>query len=253
MATAAPASKDAAAAPIATLLLKLRLRDSLSEHEAKMLAGAVERIESCAANHLLVAAGEPLTHSILLIEGVVARHKDLADGQRQITELHVPGDFVDLHGYLLKRLEHHVSALTPARLAFVSHAALTGITEREPHLGRMLWLSTMIDGAVQRERILSIGRRTALGRVAHLICELFARLEVVGLTDGDSFPLPITQMDLADATGLTSVHVNRMLRQLRSEGLMTFRGGVVEIHDLARLEQVAEFDRSYLFLSSEPR
>jgi CRP-like cAMP-binding protein len=254
MATAAPASEDdAAAAPVASLLLKLRLRDSVSDHEARILAGAVDRVKSCPANHLLVAAGEPLTHSILLVEGVVARHKDLADGQRQITELHVPGDFVDLHGYLLKRLEHHVSTLTPARLAFVPHSALTQITEREPHLGRLLWLSTMIDGAVQRERILSIGRRTALGRIAHLVCELFARLEVVGLTDGDSFALPITQMDLADATGLTSVHVNRMLRQLRSEGLMTFRSGTVEIHDLPRLEQVAEFDRSYLFLSSQPR
>jgi CRP-like cAMP-binding protein len=117
----------------------------------------------------------------------------------------------------------------------------------------MLWLSTMIDGAVQRERILSIGRRSAVARIAHLICELFARLEVVGLTDGDSFALPITQLDLADATGLTSVHVNRMLRQLRHEGMMTFRNGIAEIHDLPRLEQTAEFDRSYLFLDSQPR
>jgi CRP-like cAMP-binding protein len=253
MATAAPPRCPEALEATSGLLLKLRLRDSLNDHEAQILADAVERTEICPANHLLVGAGAPLTHSILLVEGVVARHKDLADGQRQITELHVPGDFVDLHGYLLKRLEHHVSTLTPSRVAFIPHAALTGITEREPHLGRMLWLSTMIDGAVQRERILSIGRRPAVGRIAHLVCELFARLEVVGLTDGDSFALPVTQLDLADATGLTSVHVNRMLRQLRHEGLMTFRSGIVEIHDLPRLEQVAEFDRSYLFLSSHPR
>lgn len=253
MATYAPAPGEEALEPTFALLLKLRLRDGLTDHEASVLAAAVGRVETCAANQLLVAAGDPLGHSILLIEGLVARHKDLADGQRQITELHVPGDFVDLHGYLLKRLEHHVSTLAPSRVAHIPHAALTGITEREPHLGRMLWLSTMIDGAVQRERILSIGRRSALGRIAHLICELFARLEVVGLTDGDSFALPITQIDLADATGLTSVHVNRMLRQLRNEGLMTFRNGIVEIHDLPRLERTAEFDRSYLFLDSQPR
>jgi CRP-like cAMP-binding protein len=116
-----------------------------------------------------------------------------------------------------------------------------------------LWLSTLIDAAVQRERILSIGRRSALARIAHLMCELFVRLDVVGLTEGSSFRLPITQLDLADATGLTSVHVNRMLRQLRGDGLMTFRNAVVEIHDLPGLERVAEFDRSYLFLNSEPR
>jgi CRP-like cAMP-binding protein len=167
--------------------------------------------------------------------------------------VHVPGDFVDLHGYLLKRLEDNVSALTPARIALFSHAALTVITEREPHLARLLWLSTLMDAAVQRERILSIGRRSAYGRIAHLICELFVRLEVVGLTEGDSFRLPITQLDLADASGLTSVHVNRMLRRLRSEGLLTFRNSVVEIHDRKGLERAADFDRSYLFLETQPR
>jgi CRP-like cAMP-binding protein len=253
MAAIAPPPADEAGDAIAGLLLKLRLRDGLSDHEADVLADAVERTEVCEANQLLVAAGAPLEYSTLLIEGIVARHKDLADGQRQITELHVAGDFVDLHGYLLKRLEHHVSTLTPARIALVPHHALTRITEREPHLGRLLWLSTLMDAAVQRERILSIGRRSAISRIAHLMCELFARLDVVGLTQDSSFRLPVTQLDLADATGLTSVHVNRMLRKLRTEGLMTFRGGTVEIHDLERLEQVAEFDRSYLFLTSEPR
>jgi CRP-like cAMP-binding protein len=253
MAKPAPAPDAHGPDPIATLLLKLRLRDGLSDREAEVLRGAIERVETCEAGHVMAAAGQPLKHSTLLIDGLVARHKDLAEGQRQITELHVPGDFVDLHGYLLKRLEHHVSALTPARIALVPHTALTKITEREPHLGRLLWLSTLIDAAVQRERILSIGRRSALARIAHLMCELFVRLDVVGLTEGSSFRLPITQLDLADATGLTSVHVNRMLRQLRSDGLMTFRNALVEIHDLPGLERVAEFDRSYLFLTSEPR
>jgi CRP-like cAMP-binding protein len=253
MAATAPAPTDDAEDPIALLVRKLRLRDDLTEHEAQVLRGAVERVEHCKEGHVMAAAGQPLKHSTLLIDGIVARHKDLAAGQRQITELHVAGDFVDLHGYLLKRLEHHVSALTPARIALFPHAALTRITEREPHLARLLWLSTLMDAAVQRERILSIGRRSALSRIAHLICELFVRLDVVGLIEDRSFRLPITQLDLADATGLTSVHVNRMLRQLRSEGLMTFRNSVVEIHDLEGLERVAEFDRSYLFLNSEPR
>lgn len=246
-------SDEAATDAIAALARKLRLRDGLDDHEAEILRSTVERIEHAPAGHVLVAVGDPLDQSILLLDGLVARYKDLTDGQRQITELHVPGDFLDLHGFLLKRLEHHVGALTPIRYATVPHVRLKGITEREPHLARLLWLSTLIDSAIQRERILSIGRRDAVGRIAHLVCELYVRLEVVGLTQGRGFAMPITQLDLADATGLTPVHVNRMLRQLREEGVMTFRSGNVEIHDPERLEQIAEFDRSYLFLEQQPR
>lgn len=239
--------------PIDALLRKLRVRDGLDEREAGVLRDAVERIEHVPAGRILVAAGQPLTHSTLIVEGLVARYKDLNEGQRQITEVHVPGDFVDLHGFLLKRLDHHVAALTPVRTAAVPHNVLKRITEREPHLGRLLWMSTLMDAAIQRERILSIGRRSAVGRVAHLLCELYWRLEIIGQANRGSFALPVTQLDLADATGLTSVHVNRMLRQLRVAEIATFRDAAVQIHDLARLEQVAEFDRSYLFLDREPR
>ena len=239
--------------PIEGLARKLRLRDGLDNREAEVLRDAVERVAHAPAGQILVPAGQPLTHSTLVVEGLVARFKDLNDGPRQITEVHVPGDFVDLHGFLLKRLEHNVGALTPVKLAYVPHHALKRITEKEPHLARLLWLSTLMDAAIQRERILSIGRRSALARVAHLFCELFVRLEVVGQVEDSSFRLPVTQLDLADATGLTSVHVNRMLRQLRSQGLVTFRSGVVDIHDLPGLEKLAEFDRSYLFLDHQPR
>jgi len=239
--------------PLGPLLLKLRARDGVTEPEADVLRGAINRIETVPAGARLVAAGEPLDRSILLIDGVICRFKDLAEGQRQITDLHVPGDFVDLHGFLLKRLEHHVGTLTPARVAIFPHAALKQITETQPHLARLLWLSTLIDAAMQRERILSIGRRSAVARIAHLICELHVRYAIVNQVEGSSFRLPVTQLDLADATGLTSVHVNRMLRQLRDECMVTFRSGLIEIHDLPRLEQLAEFDPAYLFLTSEPR
>ena len=239
--------------PIASLLLKMRLRDKVSDHEADVLRSAVEKVEDVPAGRTLVTAGHPLHYSTLLIDGFVSRFKDLNDGQRQITELHVAGDFVDLHGYLLKRLEHCIGALSAVRIALVPHDKLTEITEREPHLARLLWLGTLIDAAIQRERILSLGRRSAIGRVANLICELVARLEIVGQNAGAGFRFPVTQLDLADATGLTPVHVNRMLRKLRGDGLMTFRGGQVEIHDREGLERVAEFDRSYLFLESFPR
>lgn len=239
--------------PVACLVRKLRVRDKVTEEEANILRRAVHHVEEIPAGRTLVVPDQALDLSMLIVSGHAARYKDLPNGQRQITDIHVAGDFTDLHGFVLKRLEHHIGSLTPLRMAFVPHAALTRISEEQPHLLRMLWLSTLIDSAIQRERLLSIGRRTAVARIAHLMCELYVRLDLVGEVDGTSFAFPATQLDIADATGLTSVHVNRMLRQLRDEGMMTFRNGRVEIHDLKRLEKVAEFDRSYLFLESKPR
>ena len=239
--------------PVYRLLLKLRARDEVSEREEAVLRDAVSETVEFPAGKTMVRAGTPLTHSTLTLEGVVARYKDLSDGQRQIQELHVAGDFTDLHGFLLKRLDHNVGSLTRTRIALIPHETLRRITEEEPHLGRLLWFSTLIDSAIQREKILSVGRRQALSRLAHLISELYVRLDVVGLVENGSYSLPITQLDLGDATGLTSVHVNRMLKQLRDDRLVTFRGGMVTVHDLARLQQVAEFDPTYLYLDRRPR
>jgi CRP-like cAMP-binding protein len=239
--------------PVHRLLLKLRARDEVSAREEEVLRAAVSDIAEFAPGKTMVRAGAPLTHSMLTLEGIVARYKDLSDGQRQIQELHVAGDFTDLHGFLLKRLDHNVGSLTRTRVALVPHDTIRRITEDEPHLARLLWFSTLIDAAVQREKILSVGRRPALARLAHLLSEIYVRLDTVGLVEGGSFALPITQLDLGDATGLTSVHVNRMLKQLRDDRLVTFRGGAVSVHDLPRLQQVAEFDPTYLYLDRRPR
>jgi CRP-like cAMP-binding protein len=235
------------------LLLKLRARDLLTEEEERVLRGSVAEVREVGGGRNIVRAGVTLGESLLLVEGIVARYKDLADGQRQIMELHVPGDFIDLHGFLLKRLEHNLGALTPVRLAIVPHERLRQITEDYPHLSRMLWFSTLIDAAIHREHILSIGRRTALSRIAHLLCELYVRLEVVGQAAEGRFQLPLTQADIADVTGLTSVHVNRMLKSLRDDELLTFRNAEVTIHDWERLRQIAEFSGDYLYLERRPR
>lgn len=239
--------------PVACLVLKLRARDHVSEREEEVLRAAIAEIESYRAGKTIVRSGETLTHSALLTVGLVARYKDLSDGQRQIMEVHVPGDFLDLHGFLLKKLDHDIGAITGATIAWVPHETLRRISEEEPHLTRLLWLSTLMDSAIQRERILSVGRRPARARVAHLLCELYLRFDLVGMADGSSYALPFTQIDLGDATGLTSVHVNRMLRELREEGLLTFRGGRVTIHDWERLQRVAEFDPVYLHAEHRPR
>ncbi len=239
--------------PINGLVLKLRARDKLSDREADVLRSAIAEIQQFPAGRTLVAAGTPVSLSTLLIEGMIARYKDLSDGQRQIMELHVAGDFVDLHGFLLKRLDHNVGALTPVRVAYVPHDRLAQITAEEPHLSRLLWLSTLMDSAIQREHILSMGRRPALARVGHLLCELYTRLKLIGHADESGFSLPLTQLDLADATGLTAIHVNRMLRQLREQGILTFRGGRVEIQDWLRLSRMSDFDPAYLYLEHQPR
>lgn len=235
------------------LVQKLRVRDIVSPEEEEALAGTVSEIKTFDAGKTLVRSGAALSECNLLVEGMVCRYKDLADGQRQILELHVPGDFVDLHSFVLKRLEHNIASLTPVRIALIPHAAMKRVTEAHPHLARMLWFSTLLDAAIHREWIFSMGRRTALARTAHILCELFVRMDVVGLARDHRYPLPLTQMDLADATGLTAVHVNRMLRKLRDEALLTFRNGEVAIHDWDGLQRVAEFSPAYLYLERRPR
>jgi CRP-like cAMP-binding protein len=237
---------------VAGLIRKLRVRDRLTNEEVKVLAGMVADVSDFPAGTLLVRAGVPLDRCTLLVDGMACRYKGLETGQRQILELHVPGDFVDLHSFVLKRLEHDIASLTPVRMAFVPHARMKEVTERHPHLARMLWFSTLLDAAINREWILSMGRRSAIARIAHIFCELKVRLELAGLCVDGRYALPLTQIDLADASGLTPVHVNRMLRKLRDDGLLTFRGGDVVIHDPEGLERIAEFKPGYLFLERRP-
>jgi CRP-like cAMP-binding protein len=234
-------------------LMKLRARDEISAQEEQAIRAAIAEQVSARADQILIRPGEELSHSTLLLDGLACRYKDLSNGQRQITELHVAGDFLDLHSFTLKRLDHHVMTLTPCTLATVPHRNLEEITERLPHLTRLYWFGTNLDAAIHREWEVSLGRRSALSRTAHLFCELHARLGVVGLTDGDSYDLPLTQTDLAECLGLTSVHINRTLKELREMGAVEFRGGRVEIRNRPALEKVAEFDPSYLYLEKRAR
>jgi CRP-like cAMP-binding protein len=234
-------------------LLKLRTRDTVSGEEESVLRDAVSRCEDVPSDRVVVRAGEELNVSILLIDGLMCRYKDLRNGERQIMELHVPGDFLDLHSFLLKRLDHNVMSLVPSRIAVVPHENLKSITQEHPHLARLLWLTTLIDAAIHREWLVSLGRRSAIARIAHFFCEMHARLGVVELADPSGFPLRITQIDLAECLGLTSIHVNRVLRTLRESGQAVFRDRRVEILDLAMLKRTAEFDPEYLQIERRPR
>ena len=234
-------------------LLKLRARDDLPAEEERAIRDAVSEIREYPADQTIIRAGTELSVSCLLIDGLLCRYKDLRNGQRQITELHVAGDFADLHSFTLKRLDHNVMSLTRCRLGIVPHERLRAITEQFPHLTRLYWFMTNVDAAIHREWELSLGRRSALSRVAHLFCELHVRLGIVGLTEGESYGLPLSQTDLAECLGLTSVHVNRTLKELRDRGLVEFRGRRVTIREFDGLKRIAEFDPAYLYLDRRPR
>ena len=238
---------------IEVLVAKLRARDQLREEEIAALAAAMSDRQGFGPRQVVIAPGTELTRSTLILSGFAIRYKDLPDGRRQISEFHMPGDFVDLHGFLLKKLEHGVMTLGDCELAFFPHERLREISERHPHLTRLLWLSTLIDASIHGEWLLSVGRRSALERIAHLLCEVEARLAVIGALAGDSFDLPLTQIDLADMIGLTAVHVNRTLRQLRERGIAELRRGRVTILDRARLQAEAGFDPTYLMIEQRPR
>lgn len=230
---------------------KLRARGTLDAQEEAAIRSAVSRVEQHPADAPIVRAHVVQDHSTLLLDGILCRFKDLRNGERQITELHVAGDFADLHSFTLKYLDHDVISLTPCRVAIVPHEALREITERFPSLARLYWFSTNLDAAIHREWEVSLGRRTALARVATLLCELHLRLTIVGMANRRGFDLPLTQSDLAECLGLTNVSVNRALRELRENGLALSEKGRVTILDRAGLWRAADFDPRYLYLPIE--
>jgi CRP-like cAMP-binding protein len=238
---------------IETHLAKLRKRDDVSAEEEQAIRGLIAQSVDVPADKVFIRQDKPLEASTLLLEGMVCRYKDLRDGRRQIAQIHVSGDFVDLHGFTLQRLDHNLMALTDCRIGVVPHDRLRAITEQFPHLTRLYWLMTNIDAAMSREWELSLGRRGAAAKVAHLFCEMYVRLGVVGLCDGNSCPFPLIQTEIAECVGLTPVHVNRTLQELRRQGLVELKSKRLVIPDFDRLKAVAEFNPNYLYLEKRPR
>ena len=236
---------------IGSHLQKLRRRHDISAAEEAAIRDSITDIRKVRADETVIRAGVPLESSTLLVDGWLARVKDLRSGVRQFTELHVKGDFADLHSFTLKRLEHDVISLTPCTLATVPHQKIRELTERYPHLARVYWFQTNLDAAIHREWTVCMARRSAIARLAHLLCELCARLDIVGRVRDNSFEFPLTQTDLAECLGLTSVHVNRTLQELRKRKLISLENRQVVILDHRELEEVAEFDPGYLYLERQ--
>lgn len=229
-------------------LKKLRRRIELSPEEEKAIRGVVSETRRVGADQILIRSGEELSSSVLLLDGWLARSKDLAGGERQVTELHVSGDFADLHSFTLKRLDHDVLTLSDCIIGVVPHERLQKITEQYPRVARAYWFSTNVDAAITRELALSLGQRSAISRMAHLFCELHVRLDAVGRARPDGYEFPLTQRELSECLGLTVVHANRTIQELRRRGLIELESRQLTILNRGGLEGVAEFDPSYLYL-----
>lgn len=239
--------------PAASLILKLSTWDDLPADEQGVLRQMLSPVSVVAARQDIIAEGTRPGVSTLLVDGFAVRYKILEEGSRQITAIHVPGDFIDLHSFLLHEMDHGVATLTECRIATVPHQTLSEISRSHPHLSRLLWLVTLVDGAIHREWLVAMGRRPAVAHLAHLICEIYSKLRVLDLTAERQFLFPATQQDIADMMGLSSVHVNRTLQELRGKGLIQWHGHTVKIMDWAALAEFAEFDPTYLHQVKEPR
>jgi len=220
----------------------------LSGEEREALQAAFTRTAQFPADVDIVSDGDRPSDCNLLLEGLVCRYKLLADGKRQILAFQFPGDIFDAQSFILQKLDHSIGTLTPCRVAVLPHATMLAITERYPRIGRAIWKDTLVDAAVFREWMTSIGRRTAHARIAHLMCEVFLRLRAVSLADGYAIPWPMTQAEIGDAMGLSLVHVNRTIQELRSAGLITLRDQRLTILDWEGLKAAGDFDLAYLHM-----
>lgn len=232
--------------PLTGRFLMGRLRHAMSDREKQLLESAVEDGEAVERDHRILARGELAQRSTILIEGFLIR-TIYEEGRRFIVGIQVPGDFVDLHAFALKRLDHDIYALGPARVGYVSHERLRHLQEEEPHLARLFWFATLLDAAIHRQWTLKLQRLKAHRRAAHMLAEIWHRLDMVGLGRPNGFRSPLTQIDLADMCGTTPIHMNRSLGELRREGIAEFRRGHVIANDREKLEQHGDFDPAYLY------
>ena len=227
---------------------KLEAFGPLPDGDKQALAQAAGRTRRVDAGRTLVREGDRPADCQLILQGFAFRHRTLDGGQRQIMSFEIPGDLCDLHGFLLGTADHAVATLTPCRVATLPRAVLTEWMEHRPAIARTLWRGTLVDAAISQAWLLGIARRTARGRVAHLLCEVLRRLQAVGLAGNGGGTLPIPPAEIADALGLSVVHVNRTLRHLHGEGLVTADDEQVAIDDPPGLQAASGFDPAYLHL-----
>ena len=236
----------------ARLIAKFESVSTLDAIDREAIASLPLRTRSVEAGADVLAAGNHAGDCCFVVEGLLCRYAVTGAGGRQIVSFHIPGDLPDRDSLHLERLDYSIGAMSAARVAFMPRPALARLVATFPNVAMAMWRDSVLDGGVYRQWLTSVGRRKAKQRLAHLICETFARMEAVGLADPGHFHFPVTQGQLGDALGLSAVHINRTLQELRTEGLLSWKGPVVTIPDLAALALVGDFDAAYLQLKPTP-
>ena len=239
-------------ADLSPLARKLGAEAPLTEAQVAAILALPATVRQVDAGQDIVREGDMPSQACLLLDGLAARFKIAADGARQIHSFHISGDIPDLQSLQLARMDHSVSALRPSTLALLPHYGLKDLIRAHPELGYLLWRETLIEGSIFREWMSNIGRRQALERVAHVLCELAVRFDVLGLLYDGVLPVRIPQVDIGDAQGLSVVHVNRVMKQLKAQRLVRMKGPLIQILDFKALADVGDFDPAYLHLHTLP-
>jgi CRP-like cAMP-binding protein len=234
---------------LAPLARRLSKRVELSHEDRAAILALPHRAETFAKDAYLVRERQQPTECAFLLRGFAYRQKLLSDGGRQIIAFVLPGEFADLQANVLGTADHSVQCLNRSEAAIIPRHALLELSERRPAVRLAMWVETLIDASVVREWVVNVGRRDSRARIAHLLCEIAVRLHGPAAANGETFDFPVTQEQLADATGLTPVHTNRTLQALRREGLVQLTSGSLRILDWPALRKAGDFDALYLHQS----
>lgn len=236
---------------IDTLLRRLETIGYVTDTDRALLADLPIRIVELGRGEDAASDGNVVSQSCVLLQGFMHRYKVLPDGGRQILAFHTPGEIPDLHSLHLTKMDHSLAATERSTVGFIKHTDISALLERSPNITRLFWRATLIDSAVFRMWMVEMGRRPAVAHLAHLVCEIYTKLHVIGLARNWVFRLPAVQEEIADALGLSAVHTNRTLQDLRARQLIQFEAGNVRILSWPGLVRLALFDPSYLHLRED--
>jgi CRP-like cAMP-binding protein len=235
-----------------SMVRKLEYRGNFSAEDRAALLALPHHVKRFEAHHYIVRERDEATHSCLMVAGFSVRQKVVAGGLRQIVAIHMKGEMVDLQNSLLGKADHSVQMLTNGEVAMIPRKEIVRIAFERPAIGKAMWIDTLVDGSISREWTANVGRRDARTRIAHLLCEFGLRLKHAGLAEEQNFTLPMSQEQIGDSTGLTSVHVNRTIKSLEADGLIDrISPRAVMIGDWKRLADAGDFDSSYLHMKQD--
>jgi CRP-like cAMP-binding protein len=232
--------------PYSRLLLRLERLNKLSAVDRQRIVDLPLKLVNYPADREIVSYGYSTSRCTLVLDGFLYSHKPVARSRRQITSFFVPGDIVDLSTLYLPKVDHTIATLGPAVLAFVPHASLKDVLDESSALAQAFWRETLVQAAIFQEWVVNLGRRDAFARLAHIVCELTVRLQSVGLARDLSFAMPWTQMDVADACGISNVHANRVIQELRHLELLEWDSRRLRIRNWAALVRLGDFNDDYL-------